>query len=315
MFKNITIDEKNKDILIKAISKDRINHCYIFVGPTGTNKRESAIEFIKAILCTEEEKPCNKCISCVKINNNNHPDFIDILPTENSIKISQLREMQRKMNIKPYESNYKVFLINNSETMGIPAQNSLLKSLEEPNSRVVMILISKSSQSLLPTILSRGQILHFNPLGRIKFEEEVSNYNLNTKGIEDLYNLSQGCIAKAKYILDNPEEILKFDKFRDYIYNIIKRDYNKVFQFSKWIKDNSIPNEDVLNNMLIIFKNILYARIQVDINEGKEVSDYLTYESIHDIIQDIIDLQSSLKYNINFQLQIERLLLKIQEEK
>lgn len=312
MFNQIPIDVKNKTLLEKAITKNIMNHCYIFVGPEGTEKRHTALEFTRAILCTGQDKPCNECTSCNKINNQNHPDFIDVFPLENSIKISQLREMQRKMNIKAYESKYKVFIINNSETMGIPAQNSLLKSLEEPIHGVVVILLSKSSHSLLPTILSRGQILHFNPLDEYTFQSEMNKlYDIDGDMIEDLYNLSQGCIGKAKHMLNNPKEVEQFKEFRSIISTILRGEYYKIFQFSKWVKENNLANEDVVNYLLIIFKNILHKKLTGEINE----SDYLTYESIHGIIQEIIELQSVLKYNVNFQLQIERLLLKLQEEK
>jgi len=312
LFNQIPIDVKNKNLLEKAIDKNKINHCYIFVGPEGTEKRHTALEFTRAILCTEQDKPCNECISCNKINNKNHPDFIDVFPQENSIKISQLREIQRKMNIKAYESKYKVFIINNSDTMGIPAQNSLLKSLEEPNNGVVVILLSKSSHSLLPTILSRGQILHFNPLDEFTFQIEMNKLdNTDQDSIEDLYSLSQGCIGKAKHMLKNPTEIEQFKEFRHVISTILRGEYHKIFQFSKWMKDSNLANEDVVNYLLIIFKDILRKKLAGEIKEA----DYLTYESIHDIIQEIIEVQSVLKYNVNFQLQIERLLLKLQGEK
>lgn len=312
MFDQISTDNRNKTLLEKAIAKNKINHCYIFVGPEGTEKRNVALEFTKAILCTEQDKPCNHCVSCNKINTNNHPDFIDIFPQENSIKINQLREAQRKMNIKAYESKYKIFIINNSETMGIPAQNSLLKSLEEPNNGIVVILLSKSSHSLLPTVLSRGQIIHFNPLDEYSFQIEMNKrYDIKKEYIDDLYNLSQGCVGKAKYLLNNPVEIDQFKEFRNTILTILRGDYYKVFQLSRWVKEANLANEDVINYLLIIFKNILREKLTSEIKD----SDYLTYESIHDIIQEIIELQSILKYNVNFQLQVERLFLKLQEEK
>lgn len=316
MFEQILISEKNKILLGKAIVNNRINHCYIFVGPEGTEKCHTAIEFTKAIFCTAEDKPCNKCISCKKINSGNHPDMIHIFPQDNRIKINQLREMQRKMSIKAYESNYKVFIITNSETMGIPAQNSLLKSLEEPNKRIVVMLLTKSSYSILPTILSRGQILHFNPLDKNTFQLAINKqYNISSDVVEDVYNLSQGCIGKARHMLENPDEIDQFKQFQDSIYAIIKGDYYKIFQFSKWVRENNLSNERVINYLLILFKNVLQQKLTNEINENKDISDCITYESIHDIIQEITELQSMLKKNINFQLQIERLLLKLQEEK
>lgn len=315
MFDGIFINQKVKSLLEKAIVNNRVNHCYIFVGPIGTQKRETALRFVKAILCTNLSKPCGRCSSCKKIDNGNHPDFIDIFPQENSLKINQLREMRRLMNIKSYESTKKIFLVNGSETMGIPAQNSLLKSLEEPNEGVIIILISTSSHSLLPTILSRGQIVSFTP-----FEKDEYTYIINEKykghsiPIDDIYTISQGCMGKAIEMMEHPEKIQEFNQFKKYINSIIQGETHKVFEFSKWVKDNHYDNQTVINNLLIIFSTLLKGTFTKDTNDYKKISEYLTYDSFHDIIQRIIDLQASLKYNINFQLQIEELLLKIQEE-
>lgn len=316
MFDHIIIDEKNKHALSKAVDHNRVNHCYIFVGPEGTNKRETAIAFSKAILCSVDNRSCNHCTSCNKMNSGNHPDFIELFPLEASIKINQIREMQKKMNVKAYEGDKKVFIINNSETMGIPAQNSLLKTLEEPSPGVFVILISESKERILPTILSRGQILYFNPLDKESFQSSLrQKYSLKEDLLEDVYELSQGCIGKAENIIKNSEEIDQFKVFRKYIFSIMKGDYGQIFQFSKWIKDEKLSNEYVMNNLLILFKNALYAKVDGSLNVYKEISECLTYDGFHDIIENIIVLQGNLKYNVNFQLQIERLLLRIQEEK
>ena len=316
MFEGIIIDEKNKLMLSKAISNNRIHHCFIFIGPEGTNKRKAAIEFAKSILCSGEEKPCNDCTSCNKINSGNHPDFIELFPLESSIKINQIREMQKMMNRKSYEGGKQVFIINKSETMGIPAQNSLLKTLEEPNKGVVVILISQSRERILPTILSRSQMLYFNPLDRVTFQSIIKAEN-SIEGIymDDLYELSQGCIGKAESILKDPEEINKFKLFKKYILAIVKGDYQQIFEFSRWIKDIKLNDQYILDYLLILLKNGLYAKLDDSPNAYKEISDYLTYEGFHDIIMNIIELQGKIKHNINFQLQVERLLLRIQEEK
>lgn len=316
MFEEIIIDEKNKYILQKALDHNKINHCYIFIGPEGTNKRKTAIEFSKAILCSVDNISCNECSSCKKVDSGNHPDFIEIFPLESSIKISQVREMQKKMNVKSYEGDKKVFIINNCETMGIPAQNSLLKTLEEPNLGVYIILISESKERILPTILSRGQILNFNPLNKKVFQScLIEKYSLEGAPLDDIYELSQGCIGKAENIIKNPEEINQFKIFKKYIFSIMKGDYNQIFELSNWIKDEKLSNEYITNNLLIIFKNTLYAKGNQSLSNYKEISECLTYEGFHDIIENIITLQGNLKYNVNFQLQIERLLLRIQEEK
>ncbi|MFZ7119411.1 MAG: ATP-binding protein [Eubacteriaceae bacterium] len=319
MFEKIINNKKNKEILINAIEHNQINHSFIFIGAQGTQKREMALEFAKVILCESDKKPCDNCISCNKINNNNHPDFMDIFPQENNIKINQIRQIQRQMLVKPYESEHKIFLINNCETMGIPAQNALLKSLEEPNKGIIVILTSTSKQRIASTILSRCQILLFNPLGINAFKNElIREYNISEEKSYDIFNLTQGCIGRAKHIINNSQEIDNFNEIKKYLKLIIKGEFYNIFNLSKWIKENNMVYEDLLNYILIIFRNIIYAKISSDFKlfdkaEYDEMASYLNIQDLYSIIEDIIELQTTLRYNINSQLQLETVLLKIQE--
>ena len=316
MFGELIISDKNKQILKKQVKRNNTSHCYIFTGPEGTQKKKTALEFSKALLCNSNNRPCGRCRSCNKLDCSNHPDLIDILPEDKSIKIDQVREMQRKMNIKPYESDYKVFIINNSETMGIPAQNSLLKSLEEPQRNTVVILISKSLVSLLPTILSRSQIIKFTPLDKRKFNEKIESiYSDDSINLKDLNDLSQGCIDKAVKLIEEEEKVKFYTYAKEQLYAIIKGEYHRIFQFSKWIKDNKVDQGLLIQVLILVFSDLIKAKFNTSGDIYEEINQYLTYQSINGIIQEIIELENSMKYNINVQLQIEKTLLRIQEEK
>lgn len=164
IFENIIGNEKNKELLKKIIDTNNIAHSYMFVGKDSIGKFLFAKEFAKAILCIEEGKPCNKCKSCIEFNTNNNPDFSILDPEGNSIKIDQIRELTKKVYEKPVVSNRKVYIINDSNYMTKEAQNSLLKTLEEPPEYITIILITSNENLFLPTIKSRCTKVLFNRL-------------------------------------------------------------------------------------------------------------------------------------------------------
>ena len=164
IFENIIGNEKNKELLNQIISMNNIAHSYMFIGKESIGKMLFAKEFAKAILCINDSKPCGKCKSCIEFESSNNPDFEIIEPVGNSIKIEQIRELIKKVYEKPIVSNKKVYIINDSNLMTKEAQNSLLKTLEEPPEYVSIILIASNENLFLPTIKSRCTKIMFKKL-------------------------------------------------------------------------------------------------------------------------------------------------------
>lgn len=171
IFKNIIGNERNKELLKNIIDTNNIAHSYMFVGKDSIGKLLFAKEFAKAILCISKEKTCNRCKSCIEFDTNNNPDFNILEPEGNSIKIDQIRELTKKVYEKPVVSSKKVYIINDSEAMTKEAQNSLLKTLEEPPEYVTIILITSNENLFLPTIKSRCTKISFDRLTN----EELAN--------------------------------------------------------------------------------------------------------------------------------------------
>lgn len=117
MFNNILGNDKIKEVLINSAKNNKTSHSYLFLGTEGIGKKIIAKEFAKMILCTDENKYCNKCKSCIEFDTNNNPDFKIIEPDGNSLKIEQIREFQSKVAEKPIISNRKVYIINDSDKM------------------------------------------------------------------------------------------------------------------------------------------------------------------------------------------------------
>lgn len=152
--------------LQKSFEHGRLAHAYLFEGDTGTGKKEFGLWLAKRVFCTNvsENNPCNHCNNCLRINENEHPDVLRIVPDGQTIKVNQIRELKSEFSKSGVETAQKVFLIEQADKMSVGAANSLLKFLEEPEGKILAVLETTSLTRILPTIQSRCQVLHFQPL-------------------------------------------------------------------------------------------------------------------------------------------------------
>jgi DNA polymerase III subunit delta' len=169
-FRELIGQRDARAVLQGALRSGRVAHAYLFVGPAGVGRRAGALAFAQALLCeTGGEDACGTCTACRKAAAGAHPDLRIIAPggrTESgaerrAVGIEQIRDLKREASYPPYEARWKVFIVEDAEAMRAEAANSLLKVLEEPPAQSVIILISESASALLPTIVSRSQIVRF----------------------------------------------------------------------------------------------------------------------------------------------------------
>ena len=208
-FENIVGNTKIKQELKNVANSNAVSHSYLFVGEEGIGKKQIAREFAKMILCLSQEKEnCNQCDSCIKFISNNNPDFIEISEDGNSIKIAQIRELQEKIYQKPIVSSKKVVIIDNSEKMTEEAQNSLLKTLEEPPSYVIFILATTEPHKIPATILSRCQRFDFKKISdenidkRLQYICDESKIEITNEALKIIAVLSEGAMRDALSILE-----------------------------------------------------------------------------------------------------------------
>ncbi|WP_080831675.1 DNA polymerase III subunit delta' [Cohnella massiliensis] len=162
--RDIPGQHRAKALLRQAIRTGKVAHAYLFAGPSGSGKRAMAEALAQTLLCERQgEDACGECLSCRKVMHGNHPDWHTIVPDGTAVKIEQIRELQRDLSYRSSGAGRKIYKIEGAESMTVQAANSLLKFLEEPPSPVVAILIAPTAQSLLPTILSRSQLIPFVP--------------------------------------------------------------------------------------------------------------------------------------------------------
>ncbi len=164
-YQGVLGQERAKKLVTRTLASKRIPHALLFRGPEGVGKQLFARGLAAVVNCRNSElEACGQCSSCKKYHSGNHPDFTVVEPENGRIKIERIRELCKSLTYPPYESKQRVVLIEDVHTMLDQAANALLKTLEEPPENNLLILTADASRYVLPTILSRCQVVPFYPL-------------------------------------------------------------------------------------------------------------------------------------------------------
>ncbi len=293
MFEKIIGNEPIKELLKKSMEKGTTSHSYLFVGIPGIGKKMLATEFAKKILCIEKEQN-GTCKSCLEFESNNHPDFMCIEPDGNSIKIEQIRYLQKRIQEKPIISDKKVYIINEADAMTSEAQNCLLKTLEEPPEFASIILIGSNENAFLSTIKSRCMILHFQPIEDAKIKQYMEeNYGI-TNITQSHLVMFQGSIGKAISLKDKQEE---YSKIENMIVYLNQKDLIDILKLA----------EPLYKAKEEIFEILEYINI-VLLKQAKE--NYL-YTNCIEIVE---NTKKRLKQNANYDMCIDSMVFNMWEE-
>ncbi len=205
-FRDIKGQDRAISILQDYLSEPNRACSYLFIGPQGLGKFLVAKTLAKAINC-EGKSPdsCDRCAPCLKIEKNQHPDVHVYAPDAESraVKIEDIRQLQKEINLKPYEAGKKIFIINDAHNMTAEASNCLLKTLEEPPQDALIILVTSKPELLFKTILSRCKIVKFYPLQRIRLKEIINReYSCDEELAHFLAYFCEGRIGQALALKD-----------------------------------------------------------------------------------------------------------------
>ena len=278
MFDHIIGNEKIKQELVQAVNQNKIAHSYLFIGTEGIGKKQIAKEFAKMLLG----------------DLNNNPDFQMIEPEGLSIKIEQIRQMQKKIIEAPIKSTRKVYIIDDADLMTVEAQNCLLKTLEEPPEFAIIILIGSRENNFLSTIKSRCTIIKFQNIENNQIKEYLKEKYQITDFSEELLEVSGGSIGKAEQLKDKQE-----------LYNVIFEIIDKI---------DKLDLIEVLKKANVIYKSqediqVLLENINVILfNKSKQNIKFL---NCIDIVE---ETKKRLNSNANYNMCIDNMLFNIWEE-
>lgn len=311
--------------LQNAIRAGKVSHAYIFHGEEGMGKKTLASTFAKTLQCMDKgTKPCNRCKSCMQSDGGNQPDILWVTHEKASIGVDDIRtQVNADIQIKPYQSRYKIYIIDSADNMTENAQNALLKTIEEPPEYAIILLLVCSTQQLLPTILSRCVVLNLKPVDKQLIKEYLmTKHQIPDYKAEIAAGFSGGNIGKAiKYASSEAFDNKKEDMLHILRY-IDDMELHEIISGIKTISENKSSVNDYIDLMMLWFRDVLMLKATNDPNfllfkdefqTIKKQANIRSYDSIENIIKSMEEAKAKLKANVNFDITIELMLLRIKE--
>lgn len=226
--------------LIERARTDTLPHGVILHGLYGLGKRHFADDFARYLLCEnpQPQQACQQCKACQQFDAHSQPDFIKLLPEEmgKSIKIDQVRELVAQLSLASHHGRYRVAVISPAEALNPAAANSLLKSLEEPPPQTVLLLVTSRLSSLLPTIRSRCQHIHFQrPEAGLARDWLINTHHFEQDKVQASLAMAHGAPLAAAEIIQSEDMALRDQSF-DVFYRI-SRGMDQVLPINPlWLK-------------------------------------------------------------------------------
>lgn len=310
----------------KTIKSQNISHSYLLEGGKGIGKRLLAKTFIKTLFCEQEgvTEPCHRCTSCIMMETGNNPDYFEVVSSKASIGVDDIREqVVEKMDIKPYRSKYKIFMIPEADRMTIQAQNALLKTIEEPPRYGIVILLAENPGKIISTVHSRCARIRVLPLSKNLIEQYIKDqYDLNQEQIFLYADFADGSIGQAKDMIEDGEFWELREKSVDYIIRLEKANLIDLYDIVEEINKDREHLPQILDFWMIWYRDMLMIK-KFEIGEHIFYKDFeaqlldrskeLTYNKINNNFYEIIKAKKRVGKNINAMLIIENLLLGLKE--
>lgn len=257
------------DMLRRHIARGEVRHAYLFAGPPGLGRRTLALRFARALNCTNPPAPgesCGVCRDCKQTESMQHPDLA-ILQAESeggTLKVDQVREVRRTITLKPYQSKYRVALFLRFQEANDHAANALLKTLEEAPDYAVLLLTADNPEQLLPTIVSRCEVLRLRPLKVEKVQKHLEGRRLENGRAQLIAHLSGGRPGYANRLLTDPS-LLEFRAERlDDLQKLLSGSRVQKFAYAeKLAKDRAVMRQ-VLLVWLSYWRDVLLRAAQAD---------------------------------------------------
>ncbi|WP_092921502.1 DNA polymerase III subunit [Romboutsia hominis] len=306
-FEDIIGQEFAKKYLTNSINNNKISHAYMFEGIEGIGKKKLTEELAKLLLDISDV--------------NNSPDYIEIKPDGNSIKIAQIRKLQTDIIIKPHK-DYKIYVINDAHKMTVEGQNALLKTLEEPPQYAIIILVTSNKEALLDTIKSRCEIIKFLPISLIDLKKYLIQKGVDEQKAQLLATFSRGSIEKALELSESSEFALMREEIQSYIERLLDKNIVDILDISLDIEKYRGDIFNILDIMINYFRDIMFIKEKIDknmiINSDKitflqNMSKKISYSQVSKIIDIIEETKKKIRSNCNFNISMQVMALNIYE--
>ena len=321
-FSEIVGHEQIKEHMQAAIRDKKPFHAYLFQGEEGVGKEALARTFAAGLQCQSEsaDKPCKECVSCRQMESGNQPDVIWVTREKASLGVDEIREqLCNTMDIKPFSSPYKIYLVLEAEKMTEAAQNALLKTIEEPPEYGIVILMTSNISALLPTIQSSCLTMEFRPLSTAVVESyvkehcQVPDYQARASAA-----FAQGNLGKAMRYAKSEDFIERKDHIISLLRHVEQMDLSEMLAVIKDLGTRKDEVRDYIDLMVLWYRDVLLFKATKDINQllfqdeasyiSREAS-HRSYEKIEEILQAFEKAKVRLRANVNFDITMELMLL------
>ncbi|MBE9523649.1 MAG: DNA polymerase III subunit delta' [Chloroflexi bacterium] len=311
------------DILRKHIANQRLRHAYLITGPPGVGRRTLALRISQSLNCTQPLAPgvpCRNCHTCQRIAMMQHPDLSIVEAEEGSrtIKIDQVRTLQRGIMLAPYEAPYRIALLLNFEQANPNAANALLKLLEEPPPKVIMLLTALDTESLLPTIVSRCEQIPLRSLSiEITAQGLETQWDIPAEEAKSLSHISGGRPGFAITLHQNTDIAQQRTDWLDDHQRMLKANRVARFQYAETIAKDKIKLDQLLQTWLSLWRDVMLLTHDAatpisNIDREEEINRLATSvdrSTAQLVIRQLERAQSLISKNINARLTAEVTLL------
>lgn len=274
-FKNILGNFRTLQILNNSIACGSFSHAYLLSGEKGTGKKTIALELAKAILCENENAPCNTCVSCMKVDKGIHPDLETVRKDEGKqgISVDKIRFIREQAYVRPNESKYRVVIIEDSEDMNLPAANALLKVLEEPPAHIVFILTCNNISRLPETIASRCICLETHEVSENDAKSFLADRFPGNPSLSDALRYGNGNIGRAISFLEDEKCRERFAKAKALAESLITESEFSILESLSFFDGDKEGFLLLLADLDIIMSGVAFSRDELsrDISPSRAV--------------------------------------------
>ncbi len=309
--------------LRKSIANARIRHAYLIVGSESIGKETLARALAMTLNCTHEDenaRPCGACSTCKRIMSGNHPDIIysELDATTGALKIEEIRSVTGKIALKPYEARYRIAILRDFDHARPQAQDALLKTLEEPPSQALLILLAPSTESLLPTITSRSQVIHLRPLST----ETIHDVLVHDKQVAEdqadlLARLSGGRMGWVMQVLAEPSILEQRTEALNLLENSVPMNRAKRFEIAEDLSKDKLALYPLLELWQSYWRDVLLLCQGIGDNPAnidrraalEQIANHTTADEALTALQATRTLLNNLTTNLNLRLALEVMFL------
>jgi DNA polymerase-3 subunit delta' len=314
-------------LLQRDLAHDRLRHAYLFVGPEGVGKRTLVAELARALLCADAAPPCDQCRHCTLAARGAHPDLLTVAPVisgkrvrAEKIRIEPVRQLIYDLSLKPVEAGRRVARLLDFGAANPEAMNALLKTLEEPPGNVTLLLTAESTDELLPTIVSRCEVITLRPLPLAVVREAlITRWLIPYDHADLLAHLSGGRLGWAVRLSQDAEALEERRQKLDDVQHLLRAPRLARFQYAeKLTRESSLDRvQATLELWQSFWRDVLLAGTQAaapltNLDRQaviRQIAGRLPPETAHQILQAIRQTSALLARNVNARLALETLLL------